>query len=347
MNLQADESAAGAAIDDPGDRVRRSAGRLVPGRGVLRARLPVAAASDLVHARDRRRADELLLGDAICQDVPDLAGESLQVSPVNVVEAKALVGPWKWDDRSMYFHATWRQLTNVRSFREGTTKPEEGAYDVNFVEVTGQGVYVGDTLTVFNGADAWWGEGDEKIFVDGEAFPVPHRHGHRGLYGYAWCRPEFFSSPFHAQPNGAGNLHGRLLGQQPISCAGRDSLHEVLEVRHGAVALGRTRTSTMRRPLSGTPGPGRPRMSKPDPETAALPVAVKQIVSRCSGQGALEGEDLKMLEKTGGTLEKQTGSAVPLEQRDAALVAGWHSRARGWCSSSRWRRRDATKSWRT
>ena len=41
----------------------------------------------------------------------------------------------------------------------------KGAFDVNYVQVQGQGVYVGDTLTLFNGADAWWGEGDEKIFV--------------------------------------------------------------------------------------------------------------------------------------------------------------------------------------
>ena len=131
---------------------------------------------------------------------------NLSKSMVNVVEAKALVGPWTWDDRSMHFHATWRQLTDVSSFREGTTKPEEGAYDVNFVEVMGQGVYVGDTLTIFNNADAWWGEGDEKVFVDGEAFPSHIGTGTEDYYGYAWCRPEFFSSPFHAQPNGSGNI---------------------------------------------------------------------------------------------------------------------------------------------
>ena len=28
---------------------------------------------------------------------------------------------------------------------------------------------------------AWWGEGDEKIYVDGEVVPQPVRHRHRGL----------------------------------------------------------------------------------------------------------------------------------------------------------------------
>ena len=77
---------------------------------------------------------------------------------------------------------------------------------MNFVQVSGKGVYVGDTLTVFNGPDAWWGEGDEKIFVDGEAFPSHIGTGTEDYYGYAWCRPEYFAAPFHAQPTGAGNM---------------------------------------------------------------------------------------------------------------------------------------------
>ena len=30
---------------------------------------------------------------------------------------------------------------------------------------------MGDTLCIVNPVKAWWGEGDEKIYVDGEAFP--------------------------------------------------------------------------------------------------------------------------------------------------------------------------------
>jgi phage protein U len=35
----------------------------------------------------------------------------------------------------------------------------------------GRRVYVGDTLTIMNPEEQWWGEGDEKIWVDGEDFP--------------------------------------------------------------------------------------------------------------------------------------------------------------------------------
>ncbi len=43
-------------------------------------------------------------------------------------------------------------------------------FDVNYVTLEGKGLYAGDALTVFNTADAWWGEGDEKIFVDNDIF---------------------------------------------------------------------------------------------------------------------------------------------------------------------------------
>ena len=39
---------------------------------------------------------------------------------------------------------------------------------------------------------AWWGEGDEKIYVDGEKFPSHFGTGTEDYYGYAWCSPEKF-----------------------------------------------------------------------------------------------------------------------------------------------------------
>ena len=45
---------------------------------------------------------------------------------------------------------------------------------------------VGDTLALHNGAAAWWGEGDEKIFVDGETFPSHFGTGSEDYYGYSF-----------------------------------------------------------------------------------------------------------------------------------------------------------------
>lgn len=231
---------------------------------------------------------------------------NLSGSPVNVVTGEAHVGPWQWDDRSMYFHGSWHQLTKVSSFREGTSSPGEGAYDVNFVEVSGPGVYVGDTLTVFNGANAWWGEGDEKIFVDGEAFPSHVGTGSEDYYGYAWCRPEYFQAPFHAQPTGGGNITAgfsvnsryRALDAIPFT----RSIKFDMELWHWQKTI-----------VNYAPAafwyarPGATWNVQPDPETAALPVALQRsdVVEVFRAKGALEGEDLKIVEKTGGETQVQ------------------------------------------
>lgn len=114
-------------------------------------------------------------------------------------------GPWDWDDRSMHFRAGWRQeKTDSRPIR-----------DWNYATITGRGVYVGDGLSVVNPVEEWWGEGDEKIYVDGEKFPSHFGTGTEDYYGYAWCSPEVFTSPFHAQTRCDGP------GNRGITCVSR------------------------------------------------------------------------------------------------------------------------------
>ncbi len=231
---------------------------------------------------------------------------NLSGEPVNVVQGEASVGNWDWDDQSMYFHGSWHELNKVSSFREGTTAPGEGAYDVNFVEVTGKGVYVGDTLSIFNGANGWWGEGDEKIFVDNEAFPSHIGTGTEDYYGYAWCRPEYFQSPFHAQPTGAGNLTAgfsvnsryRALDAIPFT----QSIKFDMELWHWV------NTTVNYAPAAfWYAQPGSTSNVKPTPDAAAAPVALvrSDVVEMVRVKGALEGEELKVIEKTGGTTETQ------------------------------------------
>lgn len=231
---------------------------------------------------------------------------NLSDQTVEVVSGSARLGPWTWDDRSMHFQASWRQLTKIASFREGTTQPGEGAFDVNYVTVRGQGVYVGDTLAVFNGTDAWWGEGDEKIFVDGESFPSHVGTGTEDYYGYAWCRPEFFSSPFHAQPSGAGNFtpglsvnsRYRALDAIPFE----RSIQFDMELWHW-----RNTTVNFAPAAFWYARPGARRNVAPDPKTAAEPVALKRsdVVEVFRAKNAIEGEALEIVTKTGGVTENQ------------------------------------------
>jgi hypothetical protein len=123
------------------------------------------------------------------------------------IEGDLLLGDWKWDERSMHFGTSWHQLTKVFT-RKGMTVSEPGSpFDVNYVGLNGKGVYIGDVLTLFNTSYMWWGEGDEKIYMDGESFPSHFGTGTEDYYGYAWGgRSRRFSNhPFIAQPDESGN----------------------------------------------------------------------------------------------------------------------------------------------
>ncbi len=99
------------------------------------------------------------------------------------------------------FHARWhRGLGPVRPDRHP---------DWPFLIVGGRGRFCGLMLHVWNPIGGryepakpghwWWGEGDEKFFVDGEPFPSTFGTGTEDYFGYAWGCPEKFQRPFHAQ----------------------------------------------------------------------------------------------------------------------------------------------------
>jgi len=107
---------------------------------------------------------------------------------------------YQWESNSMYFGAAWHEYRHIKTRNEKGSK-----FDINFIDIEGKGLYVGDQVTLFNNTYHWWGEGDEKIFVDNESFPSSFGTGSEDYYGYAFGRPESFSHPFLAQPIGTGN----------------------------------------------------------------------------------------------------------------------------------------------
>jgi hypothetical protein len=139
-------------------------------------------------------------GEMTCRWVMPFAKKAeIELKNVGSQDATAYLraeySPWNWDERSMHFHANWRLQSPVDS---------SALQDWNYLEAEGKGVYVGDMLAIHNPISGWWGEGDEKIFVDGEKFPSHFGTGTEDYYGYAFCTPKFFSSPFHAQPRADG-----------------------------------------------------------------------------------------------------------------------------------------------
>lgn len=133
--------------------------------------------------------------------------KSGKISVVNLgeetvgIELNAVVGDWEWDKSSMYFNAAWKGEYPV------STRPFS---DWNYVTLKGRGVYVGDALTIWNPVKRWWGEGDEKIWVDAEDFPSIFGTGTEDYYGYSWggMSNDFYEHPFHAQP--MSNVYNKL-----------------------------------------------------------------------------------------------------------------------------------------
>ena len=92
------------------------------------------------------------------------------------VELSVESGPYVWTDNSMYFHSTWRMDDPTPGFP---------LFDYNLVNVKGKGLYVGDQFTVLNPEQGWWGEGDEKVYVDDDTFPSHFGTGTEDYYGWA------------------------------------------------------------------------------------------------------------------------------------------------------------------
>lgn len=230
---------------------------------------------------------------------------------VQSIEASAeiIFSDYKWNNASMYFGSSWHEFNRIQTAKDSTLENHEWHFDVNYVDVNGQGVYVGDALTVFNTADAWWGEGDEKIFVDGEDFPSCIGTGTEDYYGYAWCRPEKFTHPFIAQPTGAGNFHAgmtvnmryRALDAIPFE----DKLSSNIELWHWV----KTRINYAMTAFWYAK-PDFQINIEPDIESVQIPVAMKRsdiYKPVVEPDGKIEGENLEVVDATSGEVGVQSG----------------------------------------
>lgn len=100
------------------------------------------------------------------------------------------VRPIEFDKNTYHFKAQF-------GGEEGRTRPMR---DMNFLTTTGEGAWIGSNLFIWNPVPGWWGEGDEKIWVDNDTFPSTFGTGTEDYYGYAWSNNETFMRPYHAQP---------------------------------------------------------------------------------------------------------------------------------------------------
>jgi hypothetical protein len=123
------------------------------------------------------------------------------------------------------FHAQWRRenptagidpagLTNEAFQLEGVNADGDGNYVI--LDAVGRGHYVGCVLNIVNLRETdewnWYGEGDDMIFIDGEAFPPSlHGTGTEDYFNTAWCPTQAYSAPYHGitlpgGPNWSGEI---------------------------------------------------------------------------------------------------------------------------------------------
>ncbi|MBN1816207.1 MAG: DUF2961 domain-containing protein [Sedimentisphaerales bacterium] len=88
------------------------------------------------------------------------------------------------------FHAKWHRDMYLDPAR---------SIDWTMLKTRGRGRFCGVMLHVWNPRGGWWGEGDEKFFVDGEKFPSTFGTGSEDYFGYAWCNPGLFTNCYHNQ----------------------------------------------------------------------------------------------------------------------------------------------------
>ncbi len=122
-------------------------------------------------------------------------------APVRL-EGSVLRSPWAWDERSLYFRAKWRADHDLLA--------GAGVIDLPYLVAIGQGLFAGCATMIVNPSGApmasgnWWGEGDEKILVDGEPTPSTFGTGSEDYFNYSWSRPDLFDHPFCGQPLDSG-----------------------------------------------------------------------------------------------------------------------------------------------
>jgi hypothetical protein len=111
---------------------------------------------------------------------------------------------------TLYFHAQFRQgqpnhgwtsdwQSNGDPLVDGK-KNLDGKDNYVWLEALGRGHFMGVTMSVLQNQDAWWGEGDDMFFIDGESRPSINGTGSEDYFLGAW---DFGGHPFSYRLYGA------------------------------------------------------------------------------------------------------------------------------------------------
>jgi hypothetical protein len=192
------------------------------------------------------------------------------------------------------FHVKWHRDALLPD------QPER-QIDWPVLKTEGSGRFVGMMLHIWNPRGGWWGEGDEKFFVDGEKFPSTFGTGSEDYFGYAWSDSGLFQHAFHNQTHNDGGSRGHISVNRwhiPDNVPFQKSFEGCLEKYYpnGRPTL---YAATAYWYLSA------------DGKDPYQPAPLKERVGywipveSAKVKGAIEGESLKVLSKTGGDPQVQ------------------------------------------
>jgi hypothetical protein len=192
------------------------------------------------------------------------------------------------------FHAKWHRDAFL-------PREPERAIDWPFLKTEGAGRFVGLMLHIWNPRGGWWGEGDEKFFVDGEKFPSTFGTGSEDYFGYAWSSPMLFQHAYHNQTHNDGNSRGhvsvnrwQISDDVPFQTSFEGCIEKYYANARPTLYAGMAYWYL-------TAGGNDPYRPAPLSERVGYWTPVETFKVK----GAIEGEKLKILAKTGGNTQEQ------------------------------------------
>lgn len=192
------------------------------------------------------------------------------------------------------FHAKWHRDAFLPQ------DPERRKIDWTMLKTEGKGRFCGVMLHVWNPRGGWWGEGDEKFFVDGEKFPSTFGTGSEDYFGYAWCDPKLFENCYHNQTISMNNKGHISVNRWHITdnVPFEKSFEAAIEKYYPNAKPTLYAATVYWYQAAGQKDPYEP-VAVDQRKGYWTPVQVFRI------KGALEGEELQILSKTGGNTSVQ------------------------------------------
>jgi hypothetical protein len=208
------------------------------------------------------------------------------------------------------FHAKWHRDAFLPE------DSERAKIDWTLLKTQGPGRFCGVMLHVWNPRGSWWGEGDEKFFVDGEKFPSTIGTGSEDYFGYAWCNPTLFQNAYHNQTISMNNKGHVCVNRWHITdnIPFQQSFEGAIEKYYP-----NARPTLYAATVYWYQAAGQSDAYKPAPLDQRKGYWGEIQVTKI--KGALEGEEMKILAKTGGD---------PAPQDMSGFASDWSNESHLW-----------------